>query len=188
MARKTAGNLTLSSISLKTMLVHTVTYFVIGLISSTAFNYAARYADPLLGNYMRQVSHPLVAAGPLLQVFRGLLFGLVFYLMRELYFKHKNGWLPVWVILLMVGVISTFGPSPSSIEGMIYTNVPLYFHFIGLPEVAVQSFLLAYLTHYWVTHPEKKWLRWVFGILFALVIIMSTLGILAGLGILKVPR
>jgi hypothetical protein len=187
MARKPANKITLASISLKTMLVHTATYFVIGLISSTAFNYAARYADPLLGNYMRQVSHPLVAAGPLLQVFRGLLFGLVFYLIRDIYFSRKNGWLPVWIVLLIVGVISTFGPSPSSIEGLIYTNVPMYFHVIGLPEVAVQSFLLVYLTHFWVTHPEKKWLGWVLGIVFALVVLMSTMGILAGLGILKVP-
>ena len=169
------------------MLVHTVTYFLIGWISSSLFDYAARYADPLLGNYMRQVSHPLVAAGPLFQVFRGLLFGLVFYLLKSVYFDQKRGWLPVWLVLLIVGVISTFGPTPGSIEGMIYTNVPMAFHFIGLPEVVVQSFLLAYSTHYWVTHPEKKWPGWVFGIIFGLVILMSTLGILAGLGILKVP-
>lgn len=181
------GGYSLSAISLKATLVHTVTYFVIGFISYTVFDYTAKYADPLLGNFMRQTNHPLVAAGPLLQVIRGLLFGLVFYLMREMYFKQKNGWLPVWVVLLIVGVFSTFGPSPSSIEGLIYTNVPLYFHFIGLPEVAVQSFLLAYFTHYWVTHPEKKWPGWIFGIAFALVVLLSTMGILAWLGILKVP-
>jgi hypothetical protein len=161
---------------------------VIGFISYTVFDYTAKYADPLLGNFMRQTNHPLVAAGPMFQVFRGLLFGLVFFLLRDIYFKNKNGWLPIWLVLFIVGVISTFGPSPSSIEGLIYTNVPLYFHVIGLPEVAVQSFLLAYLTHFWVTHPEKKWLGWLFGIGFGIVVLMSTLGILVAVGIIQVPK
>lgn len=187
MAKKPAATLTFTSISLKTILVHTVTYFVIGFISFSVFNYSARYADPLLGNYMRQTTHPLIAAGPLFQVFRGLLFGLVFFLLRDIYFKQKNGWLPIWLTLLIVGILSTFGPSPSSIEGLLYTNVPIYFHLIGLPEVVVQSFLLAYLTHYWVTHPQKKWLGWIFGVAFAAVVFMSTMGILAALSILKVP-
>lgn len=169
------------------MLVHTVTYFAAGLISSTVFDYAARYADPLLGNFMRPISHPMVAAGPMLQVFRGLLFGLVFYLLREVYFGGKRGWLTTFAVLVIVGIISPFGPSPSSIEGLIYSNVPLNFHFIGLPEVIIQSFLLAYITHYWVNHPGKKWLAWIIGVIFALVVLMSTLGILAGLGILQVP-
>jgi hypothetical protein len=187
MANSTKSNTSLASISLKTMLVHTVTYFALGLISSTVFDYATRYSDPLLGNFMRQINHPLVAAGPMLQVFRGLLFGLVFYLLRDVYFGHKKGWLTAWAVLVIVGIISTFGPSPCSIEGFIYTNVPLNFHLIGLPEVVIQSFLLAYITHYWVTHPEKKWLAWIIGIVFALVVLMSALGILAGLGILQVP-
>jgi len=187
MAKKSPGSYSLASISLKAALVHTVTYFVIGFISYTVFDYTAKYADPLLMNFMRQTNHPLVAAGPMFQVFRGLLFGLVFFLLREIYFKQKNGWLPIWLMLLIVGIISTFGPSPSSIEGLLYTNVPFYFHLIGLPEVVVQSFLLAYLTHFWVTHPEKKWLNWLFGISFGIVILMSTMGILAALSILKVP-
>lgn len=187
MTNRPEANLSITSISLKTMLVHTVTYFAAGLISSTVFDYAARYADPLLGNFMRPVSHPMVAAGPMLQVFRGLLFGLVFFLLRDVYFRNNKGWLTAWAVLVIVGIISPFGPSPSSIEGLIYSTVPWYFHLIGLPEVTIQALLLAYVTHYWVTHPEKKWLAWVFGVVFALVILMSTLGILAGLGILQVP-
>ncbi|BCY16524.1 hypothetical protein hrd7_03730 [Leptolinea sp. HRD-7] len=186
MAKKSPETYSLASISLKAVLVHTVTYFVIGFISFSIFDYSARYADPMLGNYMRQTTHPLVAAGPMFQIFRGLLFGLVFFLLRDIYFK-KNGWLSIWVTLLIVGIISTFGPSPSSFEGLLYTNVPIYFHLIGLPEVVVQSFLLAYLTHFWVIHPEKKWLSWLFGIAFGFVVIMSTMGILAALSILKVP-
>jgi hypothetical protein len=177
----------LSSICIKAILVHTVTYFVIGVISFTVFDYSAKYADPMLGNYMRQTNHPLVAAGTLFQVLRGFLFGLVFYWLREIVFTRKNGWLVLWLTLLIVGVISPFGPSPSSIEGMLYTTVPLNFHLIGLPEVAVQSLLLAFFTHYWVRHPEKKWLGWLFGIAFFVALLMAVMGILASLGRLPTP-
>ena len=183
----TDGGYTLSAISLKAILVHTVTYFVIGFISYTVFDYTAKYADPLLGNFMRQTDHPLVAAGPMFQVIRGLLFGLVFYWLRDVFFARKNGWLYMWLTLLIVGVISPFGPSPSSIEGVLYSNIPLYFHFIGLPEVIIQSLLLAFCTHYWVRHPEKKWLGWLFGLIFVIVILMSILGILASVGVIPRP-
>lgn len=182
-----AGYLSILSISIKSILVHTVTYFVIGFISFSVFDYSTRYADPLLGNFMRQTNHVLVAAGPLFQIIRGLLFGLVFYAMRDFFFSRKNGWLVMWFMLLVVGVISPFGPSPSSIEGLLYSNIPLYFHLIGLPEVVIQSLLLAFLTHYWIRHPGKKWLTWVFGIAFGLVILMAFMGILAAQGLLPSP-
>ena len=96
----------------------------------------------------------------------------------------RLGWLTFWLILVIVGILSTFGPSPSSIEGMLYTVMPMWFHIVGLPEVLIQSGLLAFLTHYWVNNPEKKWLGWVFGIIFVLVVLMSLLGMLAALGYL----
>jgi bacteriorhodopsin len=67
---------------------------------------------------------------------------------------------------------------------MIYTVLPTWFHIVGYPEIIVQAGLLAFLTHYWVNHPEKKWLNWVFGIIFVLCILMSSLGILDALGML----
>ena len=67
---------------------------------------------------------------------------------------------------------------------MIYTVLPTWFHIVGYPEVIVQSGLLAFLTHYWVNHPEKKWLNWVFGIIFVLVYTHVGLGILDALGML----
>lgn len=66
-------------------------------------------------------------------------------------------------------------------------STPSEFHIIGYREVVVQAGLLAFLTHYWVNHPEKKWLNWVFGVLFALCVLMSGLGILAALRMLPTP-
>lgn len=175
------------SITSKTVLVHTVTYFLMGLIAFTVFNYSDKYADPVLGNFMRQTTHPLVAAGPFFQVIRGLLFGVVLYLLREVVFNQKHGWLVLWSMLIIVGILSPFGPSPGSIEGMVYTTIPMDFHFIGWPEVVFQSLLLAWFTFFWVNHPEKKWVSWVFVIFFILAILMSVMGVLAALGILIQP-
>ena len=173
-----------ASITLKTAIIHTVTYFLAGLLAFTFFDYSAKYADPHIASLMRQTSDSLVAAGPLFQILRGILFGLVFYTLRDTVFARKNGWLTLWLVLGIVGIISPFGPSPSSIEGMVYTVLPMWFHFVGLPEVILQSFLLAFLTYYWVNHPDKKWLGWMFGSIFTLVIIMSILGILSAQGML----
>ena len=176
-----------ASITLKTTLVHTVTYFITGFFAFTLLDYGAKYADPVVAGLMRQTNHPLVAAGPALQVLRGFLFGLVFYALREITFPRKRGWLTLWLVLGIVGILSPFGPSPSSIEGAIYTILPAWFHLMGLPEVLIQSGLLAFLTYYWVNHPEKKWLGWAFGIGFGLVVLLSALGVLAALGILPSP-
>ncbi len=177
-------NSPLTSIILKTTIVHTVTYFLMGLLALSIFDYAGRFADPTVANLMRQTNDPLVASGPLFQVVRGLLFGIAFYPLREIVFARKSGWLMLWLVLVVVGVLAPFGAAPSSIEGMIYTILPISFHLIGLPEVVIQALLLAFLSHYWINHPEKKWLTWVFGIAFTLVLLLSTLGVLAGLGIL----
>ena len=179
---------TFTSITLKAAVIHTVTYFLVGFLSFTFLDYTAKYADPIVANFMRQTNHPLVAIGPALQVIRGFLFGIVFYALRETIFPQKRGWLTLWLILVVVGILSPFGPSPSSIEGMLYTVMPMWFHIVGLPEVFIQSGLLAFLTHYWVNHPEEKWLGWLFGVIFVMVVLMSLLGLLAALGMLPSPK
>ncbi len=129
---------------------------------------------------MRPTDDPLVMAGPLFQPIRGVLFGVVFYLLREVFFGKKNGWLIMWIVLVVLGVLSTFGPSPGSLEGLIYTTVPLGGQLFGLTEVFVQSLLLAVALFYWITHPEKRWITWVLGTLLVIVLLLPTLGLLVG--------
>lgn len=175
------------TVIVKSAIVHTVTYFLIGLLALTLFDYAAKYADPIVGGLMRQTNDPMVAAGPLFQIVRGVLFGIVVFLLRDIVLARQKGWLILWAVLVIVGIVSTFGPSPGSLEGLIYTILPTWFHFVGLPEVLLQSFLLSFLTFYWVNHPQRKILNWAFGIAFAIVVMFGALGVLAGLGILQTP-
>jgi hypothetical protein len=164
----------------KTIVTHTVTYFIMGLIASTVFEYGRLYAETSLNLLMRQTSAPLVMAGPLFQPIRGALFGIVFFLLRDTFFGRKNGWLVMWITLVVVGIISPFGPSPGSIEGVIYTTLPMELHLTGLPEVILQALILSAVLFYWVNHPEKKWLNWVMGIVFILMLLLPTLGLLVG--------
>lgn len=172
------------SITLKTSAVHVVTYFIVGILSFLFLDYADKYADPAVANFMRQTDHPLVMAGPFFQILRGFLFGIVFYALRKSVFRYGRGWLTLWLTLVIVGILSPFSAAPSSIEGMIYSVLPARFHLLNFPEVFVQSGLLAFLTHYWVNHPEKRWLNWSLGIIFILSLLLSLMGALSAFGVL----
>lgn len=167
-------------LALRTIITHTVTYFVMGLLAVTFLDYAERFARPEMACWMRPVSDRLVMAGPLFQPIRGLIFALAFYPLRQVFFGQKNGWLKMWWALVALGILSTFGPSPGSVEGMIYTVIPIRNQLVGLLEVVPQALLLSAVLCYWVNHPEKKWLSWVMGSLFVVILLPLTLGLLVG--------
>ena len=171
---------TIIEVLIKTIVTHTVTYFIMGLLAFQIIDYARLYAETGLNLLMRQTSETLVMAGPLFQPIRGILFGIVFFLLRDILFKRKNGWLTMWIVLVVVGIISPFGPTPGSIEGMIYTIIPVGIQLKGLPEVLLQALFLSVVLFYWVNHPEKKWLSWIMGTAFFLVMLLPTLGLLVG--------
>jgi len=167
-------------IILKSMVAHTVTYFVMGVLAFFVLGYDRLYAETDLKYLMRQTNERIVMAGPLFQPLRGVIFGVVFVLLRRSLFEQRRGWLRMWAVLVGLGILNTFGPAPSSIEGMIYTILPIRLQLIGLPEVALQALLLSVVVSYWVAHPDKTWLRWVMGSAFCLVVALVTLGLLAG--------
>jgi hypothetical protein len=177
-----------SSIVYRTTVIHTVTYFVIGILSFMFFAYSLKYADPAVAVTLRQTNDPIVTAGPLFQVLRGFLFGIAFYKLRDWLFPRQRGWLALWLVLLIVGILSPFSAAPGSIEGVVYSTLPLWFHLMSLPELVIQSFLLAVLTHYWVNHPEKRWLNILMTILFVIIVSLAFLGVLAALGFLPAPK
>lgn len=169
---------TLIEILVKTIVTHTVTYFIMGLLASTILDYASLFATSSLKLMMRPISDPWVMVGPLFQPIRGLLFGIVFYLLREPFFGKENGWWVMWLTLVVVGIFGTFGPSPGSIEGMLYTVFPLWVHLRGLPEVLLQSLFLSLILAYWIQHPGKKWFNWIMCVTFCVLMSFPVLGLL----------
>lgn len=163
-------------LSLKTIVVHTVTYMLVGLLAFTFLNYSEGFLAPELACWMRPTDDPMVMVGPLVQPIRGLVFGLAFFPLKEVLFLRKNGWLITWWTLIALGILSTFGPAPGSIEGMVYTILP-----VGITtylEIMVQSLLLSTILYYWVNNPDKKWLSWTLGVAFALTLLMTGMGLL----------
>lgn len=170
----------LSTLTVKTAVVHTVTYFAAGILAYNLADYQQAFSEPPLSYFMRPTTDPAVMMGPLFQPIRGVIFALAFYPFREVLFTRKNGWLILWWLLVALGILSTFGPAPGSVEGMIYTIIPVMSQILGLWEVLLQSFLLATLLVFWVNHPEKRWLNWTLGVLFVVLMALPILGLLAG--------
>ena len=83
-------------LAVKTIVAHTVTYVLVGILAFILLDYAERFARPDMASWMRQTDDPMVMAGPLFQPIRGLIFALAFYSLREPLFGKRNGWLVMW--------------------------------------------------------------------------------------------
>ncbi len=161
------------------MVVHTLTYLLVGGLAFTLFDYPAQFAQPGLRELFRQTDDPMVMAGPLFQPLRGALFGVVFYLLREPFFTRSRGWLTIWITLVVVGILSRFGPALGSIEGLIYARVPVGFQLgWGLVEVLAQSLLLSVGVWYWVRHPERRRLTVTLSVLCVISLSLPVRGLL----------
>jgi len=168
-----------SRVATTMIVVHTVTYFLVGLLALWLLDYRALFAESDMAKLMRPTTHPLVQAGPLFQPLRGLVLALAIYPLREVVFARPRGWLVLWGLLVALGVVSTFGPSPGSIEGLVYTVIPVRHQLRGLPEVLLQSGLLAAGAVYLVNHPEKRRLQRLAMVAFAVLMLLPLAGLLA---------
>jgi hypothetical protein len=173
-----AKRITLPGLTMKTIVVHTVTYFIAGILAYTINDYKTMYAQPPLSYLMRPTTDPIVMAGSLFQPIRGVLFALAFYPLRSVIFDRPRGWLTLWWLLLALGVLSTFGPAFGSVEGLIYTTLPIRTQLLGLWEVVLQSFLFSFILFHWVNQPQKRWLPWAMSTAFGLAILLPVLGLL----------
>jgi hypothetical protein len=179
---------TFRELVVKTIVTHTVTYFVFGVLAMFVFDYARLFAETDLRFLMRPTTDPVVMAGPLLQPIRGLLFGALLFVLRETFFTTQWGWLRLWLVLVVFGILGAPGPVPGSLEGMIYTKIPIWVQLKGLPEVVLQTLVFSRLLCYWADHPEKRWLSWCLGVVFAVVYLLPALGLLADRGETPIGR
>lgn len=147
------------SILYRTMMTHTVTYFATGVVASILLGYAARMVRPDVEPIIRKMTDPILMASPLFQPLRAALLAIVFYLLRDVLFNNRKGWLIMWCMLVVIGILTPFSASWGGIEGMIFFNLPLWDHIVGWPEVFSQTLFLSLILTYWVDHPQSKRLR-----------------------------
>ena len=179
MSVTTSEALSLREVVGKTVVAHTVSYAIIGMIAFQVMSYPTLFAEPGLRGLMRPTDDPLLVLGPAYQLVRGVVFGVAFHVLRSALFGVRHGWLRIWMLLVAFGILGTFGPSPGSLEGIFYTTLSWSAHARGLPEVLLQSLALSGLVFAWVGHPERKWLTGILVVLYALLLGVVVLGLLA---------
>jgi len=101
----------------KVTAAHTFTYFFCGLIFTQLLNYDDAYLELLGFKPMDEISGLAIILG---QIVRGILLGIVVWWIKDSIIGKKLAWLRLWAILVILGIVSTYGPAPGSIEGLIY--------------------------------------------------------------------
>ncbi len=156
--------------------VHTIVYFVAGIIFAELLGYRELFASSEYPN-MRGFDSPMVMLGPLLQVFRGTVIALAFLPFRKIIVEHKWGWAYLfgaqWVLLDVAADTVT----PGAIEAIIYTDIPFTHHFITYPEFTFHTLAVSWLFCVWLRRPSKK-------LSIALVSVVAIIAALVILGLL----
>jgi hypothetical protein len=156
---------------------HMITYTLTGLIASTALNYEGLFATPPLSYLMKPTDSAWVAAGPVLQIIRGLIFSVALWFFKDVFLFKKNGWLKLWLLIAGLSTLSATGPTPGSVEGFIYTKIPVTDQLRGYIEVIPQTMLFSLFVFYWYEKPKRIW-NILSIILVLIIVIMCVLGLL----------
>lgn len=138
----------------KVTAVHVLTYTLCGMLAMALFDYQSSVSA--IG--MRNTDDLMVRMAPLFQIARGILFGVVLWLLRPAFMERKHGWLVVWATVAIVGIFNTPATSPGSIEALIYfepAGEPLNTSIGGTVEILAQTLLFSAAATWWVKRPAR---------------------------------
>jgi hypothetical protein len=143
--------------ALRVIVLHVATYFLFGFVFSRVFRYDELFQMDIIRDFMRPYESALTSAiGPFLfQPVRGLLFAIAIWPLRGFLLEQRRGWLILWMLFLVFGIFSPPAAAPGSIEGALYSRLPLWYHLIGLPEIMLQTLAFSATLIWW----EKQSLR-----------------------------
>jgi len=129
---------------------------------SNLLDYKELFQREIIRDYMLPLDSRTLL-GVLLQPVRGVLFAAALWPLRDFILGRKHGWLYIWSIFLVFGILSTPSAAPSSIEGVLYSRLPAWYHLIGLPEITLQTLAFSTLLVWWekrqparTREPESK--------------------------------
>ncbi len=164
---------------------HMIAYFIAGVLAYYFMNYKEHYSSQSLSLLMHPTDSPWVAIVPALQIFRGVIIALVLYPFKKVLFEENYGTAKLALLIFGLSFLSTIGPTPGSFEGYLYTKLPVQYHLLGIPETIIYVGLFSIMVVKWNKNQEK--LYTVLSIIASLlIIIMSTMGFLKAIGLLKV--
>jgi hypothetical protein len=134
---------------LRVIVAHTLTYFIYGVIMSNIFDYNAIFAREIIRDFMLPIGERNVFLHLFMQPVRGLIFAIALWPIRDLLLERKHGWHILWGLLVSIGILSTAAAAPSSIEGILYSRIPMWYHLMGLPEIALQTLIFSIWVVWW---------------------------------------
>jgi len=159
---------------------HMITYFILGIIAVNLLNYQEIFDN---SDSLRAFDSPWISAGAALQVIRGLIISIALWYFKDCFLYQKYGWLKLWGLIAGLSILSTAGATPGSIEGFIYTTIPVVDQIKGYIEIIPQTLLFAILVFYWYERPKKVWN--ILSVVFvSLITLMSLMGVLSSMGII----
>ena len=141
--------------TIRVMVVHTITYFIFGIIMSNVFDYAEVFQREIIRDYMIPMDEHNIVLGPFLQPLRGLIFAIGLWPFRNVLIEKKRGWLYLWGLIVTLGIVSTPAAAPSSIEGVLYSKLPMWYHLMGLPEILLQTLVFSIWLVWWERQAAK---------------------------------
>jgi len=158
------------------MYAHTIAYFIAGIFALVVVNYRELYATEIISSFMLPVDTPIVALGPLLQVFRGIIIALILLPLRKIFFEEKYGLLKLGLIVIGLSLLSTIGPTIGSFEGYIYTKIPYMYQILGYPEAIIYVALFIGILGVSKKYAHKKIITILSIVIMVLICLMSIMG------------
>lgn len=136
---------------------HMITYFIMGVAALSVLDYKQAFESPPMFYLMKPIDSSSVSLGPVLQILRGLVLSSVLWFFKDNFLYKKYGWLKLWGLVVGLSILSTVGPAPGSIEGMIYTKIPITTQLRGYFEGFPQTLFFSLSVYYWYKNPRKLW-------------------------------
>lgn len=162
---------------------HTIAYFCAGIFAVLVMDYKNWFSEGAISSFMLPTDTPIVALGPALQIIRGLIMALVLLPLRRVFINEKYGFLKLWLLVLGLSVFSTYAAAMGSLDGFIYTNIPIVEQILGYPEAFLWVTLFVGIL--WVFYKfERKAINIAAIVLVGMIIFMGIMGYLEGLGII----
>ena len=155
---------------------HTIAYFVAGVFALCVIDYRELFSTEIISSFMLPVDEPIVALGPLLQIFRGIIIALILLPFRKIFFEERHGLLKLGLIIIGFSFLSTIGTTTGSFDGFIYTKIPYKYQLLGYPEAIIYVLLFTGLLHISKKYKSKKTITILSIIIMLLISFMSIMG------------
>jgi hypothetical protein len=162
---------------------HTIAYGFAGFFG--LFVYKELYARGIISSFMRSADDPIVALGPFLQIFRGLIIALIILPVRKAFFEEKYGLLKLGLVVIGLSLFSTIGPVMGSFEGYIYSTIPFVYQTWGYAESIIYVLLFIGILKLSIKYGHKKTFTIVSIMLMVFISLIGVLGFMAAKGYIK---